>query len=99
MTKDGRYAYTANAGSGSISGFRIDPDGWLSLLTADGRTGDVGAGSAPIDMALSHDSRYLYVLGNGSHAITGFRIGADGSLTPAGSISGIVAGAVGLAAR
>lgn len=34
-----------------------------------------------------------------SHAISGFRIEAHGSLTPAGSLPGIVAGAAGLAAR
>lgn len=99
VSRDGRFAYTANAGSGSISGFRIDPFGRLSLITPDGRTGVTGDGSGPIDMAVSLDGRHLYVLGNGSHAIGGFRIEANGALTPVGSVPGIVAGAVGLAAR
>jgi 6-phosphogluconolactonase (cycloisomerase 2 family) len=99
VTKNGRYAYTANAASGSISGFAIGKDGRLSLLAPDGRTAVVGAGSAPIDMAISNNGRYLYVLGNGSHMISGFRIGEDGSLTAAASAGPIVAGAAGMAAR
>jgi 6-phosphogluconolactonase (cycloisomerase 2 family) len=34
VTPNGRYAYTTNTGSGSISGYRIDRDGALSLLDA-----------------------------------------------------------------
>lgn len=99
VTKNGRFAYTTNAGSGSISGYRVADDGSLTLLTADGRTGDTGAGSTPIDMALSKDSHFLFALGAGSHQITGFRVGADGSLVPAGSLGGLPVGTVGLAAR
>ncbi|MBI5284014.1 MAG: beta-propeller fold lactonase family protein [Chloroflexi bacterium] len=99
VTKNGRFAYTTNAGSGSISGYRVARDGSLTLLDADGRTGDTGAGSTPVDMALSRDSHFLFALGAGSHAITGFRVGADGSLVPAGSVNGLPAGTVGLAAR
>jgi hypothetical protein len=39
VTEDGRFAYTTNTGSGSISGYEID-DGALTLLNADGRTAD-----------------------------------------------------------
>jgi hypothetical protein len=35
-SKDGRYAYTANAGSGTISGFIVGHDGSLSLVGRDG---------------------------------------------------------------
>ncbi len=58
VTNDGRFAYTTNAGSGSISGFLVGPDSSLLLLDADGRTGDTGEGSAPIDMALSGNNRF-----------------------------------------
>ncbi len=99
VTKNGRYAYTTNAGSGSISGYRVASDGSLTLLNADGRTGDTGAGSTPIDMALSKNSRYLFALGTGSHAITAFHVGEDGSLAPVSALGGLPAGAAGLAAR
>ncbi len=97
VTDDGRYTYTTNTGSGSISGYRISRNGKLTLLDADGRTGVTGAG--PIDMALSRGSRFLYSLNSGDGTISGFRVGADGSLAPIGGASGLPRGATGLAAR
>jgi 6-phosphogluconolactonase len=98
-TKNGKFAYTANAGSAAISGFSIDHDGSLTLLDADGITGATGPGSGPIDMALSHNSQFLYVLSNRNMTIVAFGVNPDGSLTPLGSMTdGLMAGAVGLAA-
>jgi 6-phosphogluconolactonase len=97
VSPDGRFAYTANAGSGTISGFSIAPDGSIALLTASGATGSFGAGSHPLDEALSSDGRYLYVLVDGHHTIGGFRVNADGSLTALGEVGTLPAGAVGLA--
>ena len=99
VSRDGRYAYTTNAGSGSVSGYRIAHDGSLTLLDADGRTGDTGAGSAPIDAGFSANGRYLYVLTAGSHEIVPFALNADGSLTELAAVTGLPAGMVGLAAR
>ena len=95
----GRYAYTTNAGSGSVSGYRIAPDGSVTLLDADGRTGETGAGSSPIDAGLSANGRFLYVLTAASHQIVPFEMHADGSLTAMGAVTGLVPGTVGLAAR
>jgi 6-phosphogluconolactonase (cycloisomerase 2 family) len=97
VTKDGRFAYTSNTGSGSISGYRVSHDGELSLLDADGRTGVTGPG--PIDMALSRNGRFLYSLNSGDGTISGFRVGADGSLAPIEGASGLPIEATGLAAR
>src|SRR5262249_48798060 len=36
VTPDGRFAYTTNTGSGSISGYRVAFDGELALLNGDG---------------------------------------------------------------
>ncbi len=96
VTEDGRFTYTSNTGSGSISGYRINRKGELSLLDGDGRTGVTGPG--PIDMALSRASRYLYSLNSGDETISGFRVGDHGSLTPIGGASGLPDGATGLAA-
>ena len=98
VTDNGKYAYTTNTGSGSVSGYRVSHDGTLTLLDADGRTGDTGAGSTPIDAALSRNSRYLYVLNSGTHTVAAFQINGDGSLVPLGEV-GIPAGSVGIAAR
>jgi 6-phosphogluconolactonase (cycloisomerase 2 family) len=99
LSKGGRFLYTTNTGSGLISGYAIDHDGSLDLLTADGRTGDTQPGSAPIDLASSDDGRFLYSLNSGSHAIGAFRIEHDGRLTALPFLNGIPTGANGLAAR
>ncbi len=96
VTKDGRYAYSANAHSGSISGFRVSQDGTLSLVTANAITANPGG--APIDMILSHDSQYLYVLNTGTHAINAFKVQSDGTLITLDSTGGLPASAVGIAA-
>ncbi|MGE0542036.1 MAG: lactonase family protein [Dehalococcoidia bacterium] len=96
VTEDGRYAYTTNAGSGTISGYRIASDGRVTLL-GEGRSGSTGAN--PTDMALSAGSRYLYALTNETHALWGFRVGEDGGLEPVPGATGLPAGVVGLAAR
>jgi 6-phosphogluconolactonase (cycloisomerase 2 family) len=99
VTSDGRYGYVSNTQSGSISGYRIADDGSLSLLNADGITAAVGAGAGPIDIALSADNRYLYVLNAGSHTIASYRVEENGSLTPIGSAGGLPPGANGLVAH
>jgi 6-phosphogluconolactonase (cycloisomerase 2 family) len=98
VTPNGSWAYTANAGAGTISGFSIAADGSIALLDASGATGSFGAGSHPLDEAVSSDGQFLYVLVDGHHTIGGFRINADGSLTALGEVGTLPAGAVGLAA-
>jgi 6-phosphogluconolactonase len=99
ISKNGLYAYTANAGSGNITGYLIRDDGSLQLLDPSGITGVTGAGSTPTDVAVSSDGKFFYSLDAGSHAFSGFAIGQDGSLTPAGTTSGLVPGSVGIVAR
>ena len=95
VVKNGRYAYTTNAGTGTISGFNINRDGTLSLLDEDGVTAEAIGGV--IDMALSNNSRYLYALSSGAGTILGFQVSSDGGLTPVEKID-LPAGANGLAA-
>ncbi len=97
VTHNGKYAYTTNAGSGSVSGYTVAPDGSLALLDADGRTGDTGAGSGPIDAIISRDGRNLYILNSGTHTVTTFQLESDGSLINLGDVS-VPAGSVGIAA-
>ena len=96
VSKNGKFAYTTNAGSGSVSSFRIGADGSLTLLNPIAAL--TGAGSSPIDMAFSVNGQYLYVLAGGAHTINIFRMGSDGSLTASGSTS-VPVGVVGLAAH
>ena len=97
-TVDGRYAYTANAGSGTLSGFSVSNGGALSLLDPSGVNASFGAGSHPLDETVSSNGDFLYNLTDGLHKITGFRITASGSLTQVDQIAGLPVGAAGIAA-
>lgn len=97
VTGNGKYAYATNAGSGSVSGYTVGKDGSLTLLNADGVTGLVGAGSTPIDAAMSVNSQFLYVLAAGAHLIAAFQVNADGSLTSLGQAA-VPAGVAGIGA-
>jgi 6-phosphogluconolactonase (cycloisomerase 2 family) len=98
-TDYGNLVYTTNAGSGTLSGFRADDTGRLDLLSADGISGQTGPESSPTDAALSKNSRYLYVLESGTHALSSYRINKNGSLSPVDEETGVPAGAAGLASR
>ena len=75
----GGFAYTANAGSGSIGRYAVAPGG---ALTALGSTlVENNPASHPLDEGVSADQDYLYVLANGLSQIVGYRVRADGSLT------------------
>ena len=94
VTGNGRFAYTANTGSGTISGYRITPDGALALLNGDGVNGITG--SAPADMTLSRNSRFLYSR-NGNGTISAFHVNANGSLSALNGVNGLPTGTTGLA--
>jgi hypothetical protein len=96
VTEDGQFGYTGN-GSGSVSGFSIGGDGSIRLLDADGATAVISGGVN--DIALSANSRYLYVLKTGGQpAIFAFRVQDDGHLTALGPVGGLPAGTRGLVA-
>jgi 6-phosphogluconolactonase (cycloisomerase 2 family) len=97
VTHNGRFAYTTNTGSSSITGYQVGSDGSLALLDEDGFTAFTGDGSRPIDMAFSRDNRYLYALSTGSSTISAYAVQANGSLAASGPVS-VPAGSVGLAA-
>ncbi|MBA3595985.1 MAG: beta-propeller fold lactonase family protein [Methylibium sp.] len=97
VTPNGRYFYTANTGSRSISSFRIARDGTISLIAA--QAGSVGDGSTPVDAAISAGGQRLFVLDRGNARVVVFDIDPDGALTAAGSGSGLPRSVVGLAAN
>ncbi len=86
VSDDGRFAYTANAGSGTISGFRIDRTGHLNLLDVDGVTASTGAGSHPVDMVFAGNGKYFYVLANGAPTVNAFKVANDGHLQSIGAL-------------
>ena len=97
ITGDGRYAFVANFGSGTISSYRFDADENLRLIK--GAAASTGAMSQPVDLALSSDSKYLYLLLRGTGAVAAFSING-GNLRPLGVVTGglpVADGASGLA--
>ncbi len=99
LTSDGRFAYTTNTGTGTVSGYSVGYGGVLQLLNSGGITASLGATSAPIDLAVSNDSRFLYVLGPGTGVIAGFAINFNGALDRDSEVTGVPASATGLAVR
>ncbi len=97
ITRSGRFAYTSNTGSNTISGYALSRDGALRLLDDDGVTAATGSG--PIDLALTTSSRFLYSLDGASGAIGAFGVQPDGGLVTLPGAGGLPAGANGLAAR
>ena len=99
-TTNGRFAYTANAGSGTISGYAVGAQGALQLLVPSGISGSTGAGTTPLDLDLSRGDQYLYVLESGVGRIGAFAVASNGSLTALAGIGGLApqSGFQGLAA-
>lgn len=92
----GDFAYTANAGSGSIGRYAVGRDGSLTALGSTVVASD--SASHPLDEAVSSNQRYLYVLANGLSEIVGYRVGQDGSLTQVTAVS-TTAGSGGIGAN
>jgi 6-phosphogluconolactonase (cycloisomerase 2 family) len=78
LPENRRFAYTAHAGSGTVSSYSVSDNGSLTLL--DAIAGSTGSGSAPTDMAFSTGNRFLYVRTGGNDGVAGFRVDADGNL-------------------
>ena len=96
VTDNGAYAYAANTGSDTITGFAVEADGSLSILDEDGVTAVTG--DVAVDLALSDGSQFLYSLGAGSDTISVFRIESGGALSLVQTVTGLPAASVGLAA-
>jgi 6-phosphogluconolactonase (cycloisomerase 2 family) len=93
-SKDGRYAFVANAASSSVSTFAVSPAGELTFLravTIDGMTA--------LDLALSNNGQYLYVLAAGTHGIDTFAVGNDGTLTHTDTQANVPVAAAGIAVQ
>lgn len=99
VTLDHRFAYVTNTGSDTISGFSVSASGQLTPLGANSVVASVASGGTPIDMSITDDNRYLYVLNSGNRTIEGFAIGTTGGLTALGSVGGLPQGVNGLAVR
>ncbi len=72
--------YAANAGSNSITAFKVHRG---QLRISDPTAAATGAG--PVDMAASRNGRFIYQLTGGSGRVNQYRRGSDGSLALIGT--------------
>lgn len=74
LDKNNKWPFAVNAGSNSVSSFKVQDDGSLTLAHTEG-----SKGKTPVSLSV-HDNM-LYVLNRGSDNIHGFWIGVGGTLT------------------
>ena len=98
VTPDDRFAYTTNFAESTVSRFAIAADGSIAL--EDAAAGSIGETRPGLrDEDLAGDGRFLFAIDADGGAVVGWRIGPDGSLSPAGSATGLPNTIAGLAAR
>lgn len=95
VTNNGKFAYTANAGSQSISSYAVAPDGSINLI--EGVAANTPPATNPTELALSRNSSLLYSLATGTISI--FSVGSNGALISLGVVQGMPTTLAGLAAR
>jgi len=88
IAQAGPFAYVTNFASGVITGYRIQVDGSLTRLNADGKTMNTGEASYPTDIAATPDGRFLYALLPGYKQIAIYEVANDGRLTALGVSQG-----------
>jgi 6-phosphogluconolactonase (cycloisomerase 2 family) len=84
ITHDGRFLFTVNTASGSISRYRIGHDGTLHLLGSTLVSG--GKGASAVDARLSRDGQNLYVNETKVGQVGEFAV-KGGNLTEIGSVA------------
>jgi 6-phosphogluconolactonase (cycloisomerase 2 family) len=87
LEASGNTVYASNAGSGTISTYRVGRAGALTAL------GNTPTDAGTVDATVSADGAYLYVETGATGTVDAYRIGHDGSLTASGSV--VVPNAVG----
>jgi 6-phosphogluconolactonase (cycloisomerase 2 family) len=97
IPNNGKFAFVSNTGSGTISSYRINSNGTLTLL--ESVAADTEMGSSPIDMTLSNNGRILFVHAAGSQSVVAFKVKPNGTLTMVDTEGGLPLGAQGIAAK
>jgi len=89
IANDQHYAYVTNNGSGTISSYRVAPDGSIALLQPVAATTGAPGGFGTCDRDLTNDGAYLYAIDVGTRTVNAFAVGADGSLTGIAAYPGL----------
>lgn len=84
VTPNGRWAFTGNAGDGSISSFRIGHEGSLSLVNA--AAGVTSPADGITDIAVSRNGHHIYAITPRGRTVAAFDIQHDGRLQATGRL-------------
>lgn len=98
VPKYGRFAFTANTPSNTLSALRIKRDGSLELRDRDGETVRVGTNGRATDLASTRWGDYLFALSPSTQEVYSFRIKQNGGLVPIDVESNLATTLNGLAA-
>jgi 6-phosphogluconolactonase len=88
VTPDGRFVYTSNAGTSTISGFAIANTGALTALSGT-VVGENPQHATNLDITASSDGKFIYTLNSVAGAIGVFAVQKDGTLLNVESASGV----------
>jgi len=77
-----RYAYVANAVSGSVSQYTIGANGALTPMTPASVPTGTTATSSPWSVVVDPTGKYVYVSNSGDDNVSQYTIGAGGALVP-----------------
>jgi 6-phosphogluconolactonase (cycloisomerase 2 family) len=88
ITPNGKFAYVDNAGTFTVAGFSVAPNGVLTPI-AGTILSTLPNGANNLDMTISGDGKYLFNLQSGAGAIGVFTINSNGTLNQLGDIEGL----------
>ena len=99
IASNGKYLFTDNTGSGTISA--LEPSESNSPVLLNAAAAVTGPGTLPLDLSISRNGDFLYSLEVGAGAIGQYRINSDGTLSLIGTLTGlpVVGGFQGIAAN
>lgn len=81
VVRAGRYFFTSNAGSGSLSGYAVGRSGELTAL------GNTATDAGTVDAASAAGGRFVYVQTGKAGIVDEFAVRAGGALSPIGSVT------------
>ncbi|HET6856359.1 MAG TPA: beta-propeller fold lactonase family protein [Streptomyces sp.] len=92
LERAGNYFYGGNTGNSTVTGYRMDERGKLTLTNEVGIAAPPSANSqGVIDLAVTEDEKFVYVQNAVSGTVDGFRVEADGALTKVTTAEGLPA--------
>src|SRR6185312_3282735 len=82
VSSNGFFAYVTNSRANNVTAFRVSTEGALLLVPpTPANPNPAAVDAAPSALAISPDTKHLYVANNGNDTMTAFNIEAAGALT------------------